>query len=152
MSSLSYAPPLRLERRPSRYLLSVLLAVHGLALLVLIPLPLVWWVKVLLALAVLAQGVVSWRRHLAFGSALAARRLVWTGGRSWELINRDGAARRARLHTGCYIHPWLVILHFLTEDRHKCVVVLPCDSLDPDSHRRLRVQLALLHDKATAED
>jgi hypothetical protein len=152
MSSPSYAAPLRLERRPSRYLLSALLVVHGTALLVLILLPVVWWIKVPLALAVLAQGIVSWRRQLMLGSALATQRLVWTGGSSWELFNRDGAVRRARLLPGSYIHPWLVVLRFLTEDRQKCAVVLPCDSLDPDSHRRLRVQLGLLQDKATTED
>jgi len=152
MSSPSYAAPLRLERRPSRYLLSALLTVHGMALLVLMPLPVVWWIKALLALAVLAQGIVSWRRQLAFGPAAAVQRLVWSGGSRWELFNRDGAGRRARLLPGSYIHPRLVILRFLTEDRHKCSVVLPCDSLDPDSHRRLRVQLGLLQDKATAED
>ena len=152
MSSSSYAVPLRLERRPSRYLLSALLAVHGMALLVMMPLPVVWWIKAPLALTVLAQGIVSCRRQLLFASAAAVQRLVWTGGGGWELFQRDGTGRRARLLPGSYIHPWLVILRFLTEDSCKCAVVLPCDSLDPDSHRRLRVQLGLLQDKATAED
>ena len=151
MSSTSYAAPLRLERRSSRYLLSALLAVHGMALLVLMPLPVIWWIKVPVVLAVLAQGIVSWRRQLAFAPATAVQHLVWTGGSSWELFNRDGTGRRARLLPGSYIHPRLVILRFLTEDRQKCTVVLPCDSLDPDCHRRLRVQLGMLQDKATAE-
>ena len=152
MSSLSYAAPFRLERRHSRYLLSALLAVHGIALLVLMPLPLVWWIKVPIGLAVMAQGIVSWRRQLAFSSVSAAQGLVWTGGSSWELFNRDGARRPARLLPGTYVHPWLVILRFMTEDGQRSAVVLPCDSLDPDSHRRLRVQLTLLQDKATSED
>jgi hypothetical protein len=152
MSSSSYAAPLRLERRPSRYLLSAFLAVHGMALLVLMPLPVVWWIKAPLALAVLAQGIVCWRRQLVCASAAAVRQLVWTGGGSWELFKGDGVGRRARLLPGSYIHPWLVVLRFLMEDRHGCAVVLPCDSLDPDSHRRLRVQLGLLQDQATAED
>jgi len=152
MSSLSYAAPFRLERRPSRYLLSALLAVHGMALLVLMPLPAGWWIKAPLVLAVVAQGIVSWRRQLVFASAIAVQRLVWIGGSSWELFDRDGAGRRAHLLPGSYIHPWLVILRFLTEEGHKYAVVLPCDSLDPDSHRRLRVQLGLLQDKATTED
>ena len=152
MSSPSYAPPLRLECRPSRYLRIALLAVHGMALLVLPPLPLTWWIKVPIALAVVAQGIVNWRRQPAYSSAAAAQCLVWAGGSRWELFNRDGARRQARLLPGTYIHPWLVILRFLTEDRQKCAVVLPCDSLDPDSHRRLRVHLVLLQDKATTED
>ena len=152
MSSTSYAAPLRLERRSSRYLLSALLAVHGMALLVLMPLPVVWWIKAPLVLAVIAQGIVSWRRQLVFASATAVQHLVWTGGSRWELFNRDGTERQARLLPGTYIHPWLVILRFLTEDRQKCAVILPRDSLDPDSHRRLRVQLAMLQDKATTED
>jgi hypothetical protein len=133
-------------------LLISLLAVHGMALLVLMSLPVAWWLKVPVVLAVMAQGIVSWRRQLAFSSPSAAKRLVWNGGSSWELFNRDGASRPARLLPGSYVHPWLVVLRFLTEDGHKSAVVLPRDSLDPDSHRRLRVQLTLLQDKATTED
>ena len=152
MSSHCYVPPFRLDRRPSRHLLMALLAVHGMALLVLMPLPVAWWIKVPVALAVLAQGIASWRRQLTFGSPSAAKRLVWTGGSSWELVNRDGASRPARLLPGTYVHPWLVVLRFLTEDGRTSAVVLPRDSLDADSHRRLRVQLTLLQDKATTDD
>jgi hypothetical protein len=150
MSSPSYALPLRLERRSSRYLLTALVGVHGLALLVIPPLPVAWWIKVPVALAIAAQWFVTWRRQLALTSPLAVKGLVWTGENTWELFGADGASRKAKLLPGAYIHPLLVILRFLTEDKHKCAVVLPRDSLDPDSHRRLRVRL--LQGKATAED
>ena len=143
MSSSAYAPPFRLECRPSRYLLIALMCVHGCALLVLLPLPMAWWIKLPLALAIMAQWLVSWHRTIALTAPLAVKRLVWTGNDGWELIGGDGARRKARLLPASYVHPWLVILRFLTEDKHGCAVILPRDGLDPDSHRRLRVQLRL---------
>jgi toxin CptA len=151
MSSAAYVAPLRLECRPSRYLLIALIAVHGLALLVLLPLPVAWWTKLPVALAIAAQWLVFWRRHVVLTAPLAVKRLVWTGEDRWELVNGDGALREARLLPGAYVHPLLVILRFLTEDKRSCAVVLPRDSLAPDDHRRLRVQLRLLDTKATAQ-
>ena len=144
MSSSAYVPPLRIERRPSRHLQIALAVAHGFALLTLIPLPLVGWIKVLVALAISMQWGLSLRLQAALTSASAVNRLVWLGDNSWELYNRDGAPRMASLQPGAYVHPWLVILRFVTEDGHGLAVVLPRDGLDSDSHRRLRVQLQLL--------
>ena len=152
MSSPVYAPPLRLERRSSRHLLVAMIVVHSLALLMVPPLPVAWWIKLPLAMAISAQWLVSWRRQVAFTSPLAVKRLVWTGGNRWELFGAGGASCEARLLPGAYIHPLLVILRFATEGKGNRAVVLPGDSLDPDGHRRLRVQLQLLQGKATQEE
>lgn len=152
MSSSAYAPPLRLECRPSRYLLIALIGVHGLALLVLPLLPAAWWIKLPVALAITAQWVLVWRRHIVLTAPLAVKRLVWTGGSRWELFNGAGALRGARLLPAAYVHPLLVILRFLTEDKRRCTAVLPRDSLDPDSHRRLRVLLRLQAGAQPPED
>ena len=145
MSSLTYVAPQRFECQPSRYLLIATVGVHGLALLVLPPLPVVWWIKVPVALAIMFQGLVTWRRYVMLSSPQAVRGLIWIGANRWELLSSDGALHEASLLPGTYIHPWLVVLRFLMdeEDKRSYAVVLPRDSLDPDSHRRLRVQLRL---------
>jgi len=117
--------------------------VHGTALLVLLPLPLMWWIKALMAAAVAVQGIVIWRRHVSLSAPSAVKRLVWAGENRWELFGADGASREVRLLPAAYVHPWLVILRFTTEDKRRCAVILPPDSLYPDSHRRLRMQLRL---------
>ena len=154
MSSPAYIPPLRFDRRPSRHLLIVLISVHGLALLVLPPLPVAWWIKMFLAMAITVQWLAIWRRHAALTAPPAVTRLVWTGGNRWELLGGDGGWRTARLLPDAYIHPWLVVMRFLMEegDMRRCAVVLPRDSLDPDSHRRLRVQLRLQASMQPLED
>jgi len=117
--------------------------VHVVALLVLLPLPLAWWIKALLAAAVMAQGIVIWRRHVSMNAPKAVKRLVWRTDNLWELFTADGITHEARLLPAAYVHPWLVVLRFITEDKRRCAVILPPDSLDTDSHRRLRVQLRL---------
>jgi len=152
MSSSVYAPPLRFERRPSRHLLFALMVVHGLALVMVPPLPVAWWIKLPLAVGISAQWLVSWRRQVALNSPWAVKCLVWRGGNRWELSGAGGARYQARLLPGAYIHPLLVVLRFATEDKSKRAVVLPGDSLNPDSHRRLRVQLQLLQGKAATDE
>lgn len=117
---------------------------HGLALLVLPPLPVTWWFKAPLALVVLLHWVISWRRYIRLSSPQAVKRLIWNGGSNWELCDGEHVCRRADLLPNAYIHPLLVVLRFITEDKHKYSAVLPCDSLDDDSHRRLRIKLQQL--------
>lgn len=152
MSSSVSAPPLRLECRSSRWLVSAVAGVHGGALLALVPLPLAWWLKLLLMAGVVAQGVITWRRHVTFSSSRSVKRLVWTAENRWELCDAAGSCREARLLPAAYVHPFLVILRFATEDKRRCAVILPPDSIDPDTHRRLRVQLRLLRGELPRDD
>ena len=143
MSSPAFALPLRLECRSSRLLKCAVSIVHALALLILLPLTLVWWIKLPALGLVLAQWVTTWRRFITFTAPLAVGRLVWTAEDRWELYHNDGVTREARLLPSTYIHPWLVILRFVTDDKRRCAVILPHDSLSDGDHRRLRVQLRL---------
>ncbi|MEJ2650987.1 MAG: hypothetical protein P8173_04160 [Gammaproteobacteria bacterium] len=122
--------------------------VHGVALLVLPPLPVTWWIKLPLAVAVSAHWLVSWRRYARLSSPLAVKRLVWDGRNSWELCGGDHVSRRVDLLPNAYIHPMLVVLRFIAEDKHRYSAVLPWDSLDSDSHRRLRMKLRQLQGEA----
>ena len=143
MSSPAFALPLRLECRTSRLLKYTVSIVHAVALLILLPLTLVWWIKLPALGLVLVQWAMTWRRFITFTAPLAVRRLVWTAEDRWELYHNDGVTRGAKLLPSTYIHPWLVILRFVTDDERRYAVILPLDSIDPDSHRRLRVQLRL---------
>jgi toxin CptA len=143
MSSPAFALPLRLECRSSRFLKYTVSIVHALALLILLPLTLAWWIKLPALGLVLVQWAVTWRRFITFTAPLAVRRLVWTAEDRWVLYPNDGVTREARLLPSTYIHPLLVILRFRAEDKSRYAVILPHDSVDPDSHRRLRAQLRL---------
>jgi hypothetical protein len=143
MSSPVFAAPLRLECRPSRYLMLAVTVVHGGALLVLIPIDASWWVKLPVAAAVVVQWIVTWRHYVMLSAPAAVKSLVRTTDGNWELCRGDGGCFAAQLLPAAYVHPLLVVMRFITEDRRRYAVVLPCDSLDTDSHRRLRVQLRL---------
>ena len=152
MSSSFYAPPLRFELSPSRWLGGCLILVHGLALSTFVFLPVPWWIKLPLALGVIGQWRVSWCRHIALSSPAAVKGLLCKADDDWELSTADGSTRKAHLLSGTYIHPCLVVLRFVAEDKHKHSVVLPGDSLDPDSHRRLRARLRFLQERSGVND
>lgn len=124
-------------------------AVHLLALLVLVPLPILWWCKLPLMALIAVQWVAVWRHHLALTAPGAVRRVIWRADGHWELIRVDGTLAEARLLPAAYVHPWLVVLRFASEDKRRCAVVLPADGLPKDEHRRLRVRLGL-NQKAAA--
>jgi hypothetical protein len=121
-----------------------LAVLHVFALLVLLPLPVPWWVKPPLMAAVVIQWVIVWRHHLDLKAPAAVKSLQWNADGRWELFCADGTAHAARLLPAAYVHPWLVVLRFVTEDKRRCSVVLPADGLPEDEHRRLRVRLGLI--------
>ena len=118
--------------------------VHGLALLVIIPIAIEWWIKLPVAAAVVAQWTHTWRRYVVLTAPAAVKSLIRATDGGWELCRGDGRCCTARLLPAAYVHPLLVVLRFATEEKHRYAVVIPADSLDADSHRRLRVYLRLL--------
>lgn len=143
MSSSVYALPLRIERRYSRGLAVAVAVVHALAITVLLPLDMAGWWKCLIAVAVIAQGVFTWRRHVSLAAAGAVRTLVWKSEGEWELTRVDGATHSARLRRASYVQPALAVLRFKLEGGGFCAVLLPSDGVEPETHRRLRVGLRL---------
>jgi len=132
--------------------MGAVVVVHSAALLVLIPMPLAWWMKSLLAAGIVVQWIITWRRHVTFSASRSVKRLVWMVENRWELCDAAGACREARLLPAAYVHPFLVILRFATEDKRRCAVILPPDSIDPDTHRRLRVRLRLQRGEVPRDD
>ncbi len=143
MSSAKYATPLTIEPRSSRWLLSLILFVHGGAIMVLLALdewP--WLLRLAIVVPVLvsfwfALGKQGWRQ-----SPIGICRLVWQLDNDWRLELRSGETLTAELRPSSFLHPWLVILNLRVKGRRlPQSLVLARDSLDDTTFRHLRVRL-----------
>ena len=139
MSSVPSAPPLRLNLRPSRYLICVLGLFHLLALVSVAVCDLPWWVTVPLGLAVLVSLAISIACH-GLRSRWFIEEIVRTVDGEWRLHTADGQERSARL-LASYVHPHIKILKFSLGQFVRRSIILLADSADPEEIRRLRVCL-----------
>ena len=126
----------------SLWLSALLLLSHTGALLLVMVVPLPWW------LASVCVGALAYSllRGLSLhglrigGQAIAG--LVWDAEGRWTLRTVDGQTLPARLTAGSYVSPYLVLLNFVTGRwwQRRTLVLLP-DALDARSFRQLRVGL-----------
>lgn len=124
--------PLRVQPEPSRQLRWLLAVLH------------------LLALAALLQADLAWSWQGAGVGLLSAS--LWSGLRTPTpptlraqadgrlLILRGDAWQPVQLSPSSIALPWLIVLRWREGRRHHALA-LPADSLDPDTHRRLRLWL-----------
>ena len=142
MSSVRYAPPLVLERRPSRRLAALLLAIHGAGLLALVlPMDVPVWGRLVLGGAILLSGREALRREAWLTSSGALVRLGWSQSEHWWLETRDGVRLPARLREDSLVLPSLLILRFDLGRHRVRSAVVPSDGAEADALRRLRVRL-----------
>ena len=131
------ATPLVFERRPSAILTAFIIAAHALAASPLLFLPLPWF----LALAWLTLVLGALVRELTRHGLPARRRFVgrvrWGQDGRWQLETGDGRLWPAEA-VAALVSPWLCIVHWRRPVGGARSLVLPADSLDADSHRRLR--------------
>jgi hypothetical protein len=142
--------PLRLVPGPSRLLAIVLLSVHGLALAIVLLLPLPWWGRVglfLVTAASLYHGlwVHAWRRASA-----AIAEALWDERGQWHLTLVSGRRHDAQLQGDSFVTQPLTVLNFRTGPLGLRSLVLTGDNMDADLLRRLRVRLNL-HAPAAAD-
>lgn len=141
MSSSGSAAPLSLEPRPSRLLLAAILLSHGAALLVLPLLSAPVW---LLAAAALALDLSLFHQlalhHWRILEA-SIRRAAWEADGLWRLWSGGGGEVRGRVLGSSVVLPGLLLLHLACADGRRRHWVLPADSLDAETRRRLRVRL-----------
>jgi len=137
--SATYATPLELDIKPSRWLKAYLQAVHLLAAGALLLLPLATYLQGLLVLLLLALYRHSCRRYLR------ACRLQWRDS-GWRLY-RDGVAYGADLLPGSLLTRWLTLLNFRLDTGQRLSVPLLADALEADDFRRLRVRLRVSGNK-----
>ena len=137
-SSRESAAPLHLILERSRTLLTFIVVTHGIALLTALVTPVPVWLRSALVIAVL----ISLRWTLR--NSQRVQGLTLTAGGDWEILYR-GHSRLARPAPGTVVTPWLVLLN-LREEGHKIGIPICRDGVDPESFRRLRVQLRLAGD------
>jgi len=138
--SATFATPLELDIKPSRWLKAYLQAVHLLAAAALLLLPLAAYLQGLLLLLLLALYRHSCRRYLR------AYRLQWQDS-GWRLY-RDGVVCGADLLPGSLLTRWLTLLNFRLDTGQRLSVPLPADALGADDFRRLRVRLRVSGNKS----
>lgn len=141
MSHIAYASPLVLEPGVSRYLISYLVVIHGLALAVVAaPLNMPAVFRVALAVVIVISFIWQWRRT-RLNNPARIYRLMWEVDDDWILWCNDSSEIVGQLRPESYESTWLVILRLqLQQGGRRTIVILP-DMLDRQSFRRLRVRL-----------
>lgn len=126
--------------RPSRHLMTVLIAAHSIALASLLSLALPVWAKVALAFSLLFSLGYYLHRD-AWLSASAGMVLALEGGLV-ALVTHDSNRLVGRVLYYSLVTPSITVLNVLPQGEHfaRSVVILP-DSLDAESFRQLRVWL-----------
>lgn len=128
--------------QPSIYFTIALVASHGVALAVLVPLALPLWAKILLALLVIISLLYHvW--HDAWLLALSSNKTLLLDGDMVQLVARNGDQVTARVLADSLVTPYITVLNVLPQGSNlaRSVIILP-DSLDAESFRQLRVWLS----------
>jgi hypothetical protein len=132
-------PPLVVALRPSRLLAAALYAMHGLALACVLLSGLSWWLRAVLAGAVLASLLHAVRSGVA-GKPGQVLRALEDG--TLEVEGADGEPRRAQVWRDTCVYSKLIVLRYRCEgERQTRSLVLAPGSADAGNLRRLRVWL-----------
>lgn len=142
MSSKRYAPALVIRPHTSCILATIILLVHVVAVALLWPLYVQFGLKVALLLPLL---LVSGFRNCVYYVMRTARTsivcITCITDDHWLLEQKDGTRVNASLRKHSYVHPRLIILNFLLENKRKISIPLLADSVDREILRKLRVRL-----------
>ena len=136
-------PLLRIRPRPSRQLAAFLLVAHGAALAVVFAIPLEWYWRALLALAVVGGFAHALSAHVLYLAPWAVREVTWDSDGTWALTLVSGERVVARLLPSTYVTVRLLVLSFRQGRWRHRALVLAADALEPNLLRRLRVRLRL---------
>lgn len=136
-------PPLRIQPRTSRWLLTVVLLYHAAALAVLLALSVPsGWIRLGLGVVILLSlAYTLWAQVL--------RRAPWSvvtvdwNGLGWQATFGNGRSHEVRLAGSTYVGVRLVILHIQVRWFWRPTLLLSADAVPADQLRRLRVLLRL---------
>jgi hypothetical protein len=126
-------PPLRIVLQPSRYLLALLIAVHGLAGAALWLADLRWGWRLAGVAGLLASAVLYGIRRAPCDAVEIDDQGSWR-------VARQGRWHEASL-IEAYVSPLLTVIRLRREDGKRLALTLLPDSLAQDDFRRLRVIL-----------
>ncbi|MBT3027387.1 MAG: hypothetical protein B6D72_05760 [gamma proteobacterium symbiont of Ctena orbiculata] len=130
-----------LQPKPSRKLHAWLVAIHLLALLVILLAPMLPWHRAMLLLILTLQSYLSYRQtRKGSGSRILLAR-IRPDGRS-RITMGDGRKLVARIRQDTLVTPWLILLRFDLDRgwRQPALLLIP-GSLSEDEMRQLRVLL-----------
>lgn len=127
--------------QPSRYLAAFLVAAHGAALAMLVPLALPVWAKTALSIVILFSLAYHLRRDALLSSKIAVMALMLEEEQA-VLTLRGGDQLAGQVLRDSLVTPYITVLNVLPQGARlaRSVVILP-DSLDAESFRQLRVWL-----------
>lgn len=137
MSSSPYVAPLDLLVRPSRLVATLLLFMHGTAILICEQLPIVFGYRAILILGVV--GAFVWNVALYFKRT--PRRVHWSPEEGWTLTDYRGKAQAVELMPEAYLSQWLVLVRFMDGQGMRLTAMLAQDSVPPAGFRYLKVLL-----------
>ena len=126
-------PPLRIVLQPSRYLLALLIAVHGLAGVALWLAVSQGWLRVLGGAGLAGSLFFYALRQSRYGGLAVDASGAWR-------IERDGVWQEAML-VEAFVTPLLTVLRLRRADGRRVALTLLPDSLAREDFRRLRVIL-----------
>ncbi|MET0071352.1 MAG: protein YgfX [Candidatus Thiodiazotropha sp.] len=132
---------LTLQPKPTRKLHAWLVAIHLLALLVILLAPVLAWHRAMLLLILILHGYLSYRRTRKGSGS----RIIWArirpDGRA-RITMGDGRKLVARIRQDTLVTPWLILLRFnLNRGWRQPTLLLIPGSLSDDEMRQLRVLL-----------
>jgi toxin CptA len=141
MGSHRERPPLLIEPRCSRRLVTFVALTHTAALAAVLSLPL--WRYRLLALVVIGSLVYHFYVHGLRRAPWSIRSAVWLADGSWQIDLVSGARIDACLAASTYVSVPLVVLNLRSGRRRRWALPLFADALDPEQLRRLRQRLRI---------
>jgi len=136
--------PLLLRPGFSRRLATFIAVTHGVALAVLLLLPIPWYWRGAGALSVTGSFVYQAWVHLLHRGPRAVRAASWGADGTWTLSLGSGGELEASLAPSTFVGISLVVLNFRCGRWRRYALVLLPDNLDPTLLRRLRVRLRLV--------
>ena len=133
--------PLTVELRASRRLGWLLGVVHSAAVILLLWLPLPWWLIAIASAPVIASAISTINRQALRRGMQAVRALQFSDRETLRARTGDGKWHGGRLLGSSTVGAGLAVLNLHLEGRGTTHVVITGDGVDRDDFRRLRVWL-----------
>ncbi len=133
--------PIHIHYRPSTWVLYGLTFSHIGALICLFPIVIPVGLKFLLGSAIVYSTIRTYRIYLESSTAIKPIQLILNAEDEWLIISSDGNSQASTLLAESFVHPYLVVLRFTTENKQYFVFILTPENVDQDILRRLRVRL-----------
>jgi hypothetical protein len=133
--------PLRVEFKPSRIYLSLLVSLYSLAVMAWWCVPLSGQPRLLVTVLLAGHFFHLYRLHIAVTAAASVQALSWERMQGWQVRGPDAVWLPAELLLPVFVSHRLAAVRFRTGRFRTRSVVLFADCLPANDFRRLRVRL-----------